>query len=496
MAPAKTLGKRRIGENQDNMVPSTLNETGQALEGHTDSVNCVLVLPESHLIVTACRDGHVRVYSPSGDGACLRAFKAHTGGVASLGQLGGDILVSGGYEDGCVSTWKASTGDALECFQLNERYRMVLKIVAVKAGCFLARVVTVESRGTLFVFSHESGRNVRILEELSLEMVNGGVVLDVSVSGDLIAVSAETKARSERHSNVVMLNASTLKPFFSMLAKLGKKVRGPSVAVGQKYIAIGSRDRIHLYQNTVGCPLVWQDDGIHLEGVELIKFVGDELLVSASESGIGCSCIFFTSLPTGESVRMDIPLSKIYSIAVTADGRLACAGFGIRQVLIVSPPAGWDGAIISSTLKAHAALIFAQPKAQIDFQQAPAPSGAADFATERQSSLEELKALSSKPDALEAMTVEALAEVVAGAMIGFHGEFRSRLPTLARCLRIVFRNNGVAGDMIVSFPQAKLLRNIVDTLHRDAVYMQLDEAAIDVFEWRLGRFLQDLRLKK
>lgn len=94
------------------------------------------------------------------------------------------------------------------------------------------------------------------------------------------------------------------------------------------------------------------------------------------------------------------------------------------------------------------------------------------------------------------MTVEALSEVLSAAMIGFQDEFLLQLPILAGCLRSIFRINGVAGDMIVSFPEAKLLKNSVATLHKDADYMKFNETLIESFEWRLGRFLHGLRLKK
>lgn len=90
------------------------------------------------------------------------------------------------------------------------------------------------------------------------------------------------------------------------------------------------------------------------------------------------------------------------------------------------------------------------------------------------------------------MDPEELSRVVAGAMIGFQEDSWRHLPLKAECLKKLFGNLCIDGDVIVEFPSSELLVLIVDGLKNDEAY-SLEDGTTRLLEWHLQRFLQKLR---
>lgn len=369
-------GSRKRGREDDDPLPVGVNSDGtgpagtladatassHVLKGHSESVSQVVVVPESCLIVTACCDGHLRVFARDGGGDALHDLDAHRAGevcwgVSALACLGGDIIASGGGEDGIVSTWLASSGLFLESLQLPLRWDdddgvscygvAGLTVAGSRNDCL---VVTNLGKYLTFI-SHNAGRKLRVM---SVEHTQCADTIHVSTHGDLVvAVGFDGE--------VSIFSATT--------CKLVNVLRGHTswalhASFSKQYIAAVSYDHIlHLHSNVEGYPLFGMAQessenrflGKHKNPVDYAKLVGDHFLITASRNmNGGGSRLRFRCLPACETLlHVDVEINCISNIAITVDGRLACVGEGGERALIVTPPA-----LVSASVKEQAALLF------------------------------------------------------------------------------------------------------------------------------------------
>lgn len=70
------------------------------------------------------------------------------------------------------------------------------------------------------------------------------------------------------------------------------------------------------------------------------------------------------------------------------------------------------------------------------------------------------QAASCQPSLFEAMSVDTICEVLAGVMISSEESFQGLVPLLSGCFKRVPRQNCIAADSIVDFPEAKLFAMI------------------------------------
>lgn len=341
----------------------------QALKGHTDHALRVIGLPESRLIVTACSDGRVRIFTQDGDGTPLYDLDARPGDGHFIDSwditpLGRDVVALAGSGNGCISTWLASSGVFLDSLKLPDLYTGVRVLSAAGSGrdCLVAGCNNEE---VVFI-SHSEGRKLRML---SAEPCGCGIITDISINGDVIAVGGVNTVR--------VFSATTRKPIGSLGG--GRFWFPSSVSVSKRFMATASHDTVLLCSNVAGFPLVEElkerVDNIVRE-VDAIALVGDALLLSSSSGklprgGFGWhrQCrLFFRSLPSCELLAyLDVEIERMESLTVTADGRIVCVGQGDRKALIVNPPAR-----VAAAIKKYAVRLFSpfSNKSVVNFMRA------------------------------------------------------------------------------------------------------------------------------
>lgn len=106
-----------------------------------------------------------------------------------------------------------------------------------------------------------------------------------------------------------------------------------------------------------------------------------------------------------------------------------------------------------------------------------------------------LKATASDTQKVSLLGCDELLGTVAAVMVGFDEGSRLQLNVLAQCLRAVFQNLGILGDSVGDFPMEKLYMMIAGGLGEDPAYKKLGDSANVNYEWRLQRFLSQLRTR-
>lgn len=345
--PSGGPGDRAVRDNltPDRRAPRTLPAFSCVLNSHGNAVRCVVVLPESGLVATACDDGHVRVFAPNGDadgdGGPLHDIKAHEGRLTGLAPLGGDVIASGGRHEGCISTWRASKGRRLETLKLPEDCGGVSVIAALGSECFVAGTLS----GDVVFVSHLQGRK---LEVLSVEAGLCGIISDISVCGDVIIAAASD-------CEAMVLSAKSHKCLTELS---GHWDWVKCVSVSKTYFATGSDDKtIRLFRNSESYRLVHLLDGFHDDKLAFVTIIDDKLLMSASHNKAGGSIVNFTAVPSCNPVAsLNVDIERISAIAITADGKLACVGQGGQLALLATPPES-----VKDTLRKHAAAASTPP---------------------------------------------------------------------------------------------------------------------------------------
>lgn len=370
---ALTLSESRvrgIGKSTDDFddAPSGVNSgrfelvappaRSQKLEEHSEKVNRILVVPESRVVVTACADGRVRVFSP--DGEALHEMEADTvteeefeigyrPNLRGLASLGDDVIATGGDSNGVVSTWVASSGQFLESLELPlTDWNCSPGIRALAAAASRDDLLLAGNCNEELVFiSHCEGRNLQVL---SFEPSCCEVILHICTNGNVIAAVGTGGGMS-------IFNATTCKISAVLPDHTGANNYISALALNKHYIATKAHfEELRVVKNGPDFPDV---EVPHLPeahlGVGYVALVGDDLILSSQrlDRCMDRSTLLFRALPDGLPLaQVEINIGFIRAIAVTADGRLACGGDG-EKALIVWPPT-----VVAAAIKKEAALLF------------------------------------------------------------------------------------------------------------------------------------------
>lgn len=206
--------------------------------------------------------------------------------------------------------------------------------------------------------------------------------------------------------------------------------------------------------------------------IRQIVFATSDVLLTTSDD----DTMAFTRISTGQVlVRLDVDFVIQY-FEIMPNGQVVCVGWK-GTALLFYPPAS-----IADDVKKHAASIALESTGKPSEK-----NGSCSF------NLGELKTAASDPEALVAMNLDELSSVVSAAMVDFRLDSSQLLSILSKCLGVVFSNNVIYGDMIIDYPHADWAKMITGELSKSDDYVGLGENAIAAFEWRLGRFLKNLR---
>lgn len=482
----------------------------QALFTHPSAVTKIALLPHTHLIATACRDGHLRAFARDGRGTPIREIHAHADeSVFTLAPLGRNVVVSGGSRHGGhhprVATWAVgplldSTGPLLDSLNLPQYCGSVSAVSGTGGAVFVVGTV----KGYIFFISHASGRKLRVLSQRRNSV---DAIQDICRDGKF-AVVAGREVGPSVWSMADCERVAILRGHSRLVS---------TVAINALFVVTGSHDKsIGVFRNGGGFELVRSLKKPLLGEIEHVALAGDTL-ISTSKTDRDEVCLNFFSLSSYSSLgHVNVAIIKALAIDVTCDGRIAIGGK--EKSVIASPPVS-----VTRALKAHIASelgpftaastpdgVSVPPMNSGVGTEAPRlSSGNSSVAVKKEpaavetidllldsSDLRALKSASSDLPALQSMSVAGLTSVVAASMINFEDEFLGYVSILAGCLLNVFRNNGISGDTIVCFPRAKLWNTIVDGLKSENKYAKLPTSATENFEWRLNRFLLELRAKK
>jgi hypothetical protein len=297
--------------------------------GEHGKVNYIVPLPTGDRVTTASDEGKVAVFAVA-TGALEFQFNAHEGGVRwrALAALGGDILVSGGEDDGKVLTWNVASGERLGEAAAGSG---VGALAAVDGWRFVAST----RGGDVLYYTHRGGRGVR--EATRFAGGHSDLVVDFAVFGGRLATAsidgtAAVWAVSSRH----------------RLARLsGHKYSVRSVDMNDRLVATASIDRTVRVYDAAGdysCTAVL--DWLHTNCVNSLALIGHDHILSTSSDTV---CV--TQLSSSTVIARTRPSCTARCAATLPDGRLAVCR-NESAALIDAPAAAAD------VLKAHGAAAF------------------------------------------------------------------------------------------------------------------------------------------
>jgi WD40 repeat protein len=321
-------------------MPAAEAPTGDvalAGQGENEWVRCLMPLTGGGHVATASSNGKVRLFAVA-TGALEHELDAHEGSIGwrALAALGGDFIVSGGY-DGKVITWNATSGERLGEAAAGHG---VGSLAALDGGRFVAGT----EGGDVVFYTHRGGRGVE--EAARIEGAHRDGVRDFAVCGGRLATASGDKTAA-----VWDIDSR------ERLARLGGHTEWvASVDVNDILVATASDDktvRVYNAERGYSCVIIAVLDWIHTDIVYSVAFVGDDHILSASYDHTVC----VTQL-SSSAVVARIKLSyKANWAAALPDGRLAVSGADGNAALIDAPAAAAD------ILKDHGAAAFPEAAA-------------------------------------------------------------------------------------------------------------------------------------
>jgi WD40 repeat protein len=285
-------------------------------------------LPGSNRVATASRYGKMRVFAVA-TGALEHTLDAHEEHVGwrALAALGGDIIVSGGEDDGKVVTWNATSGERLDEAAAGSG---VIALAALDGGRFVAGTTA----GDVVFYTHHGGRGVE--EVARVAGAHNSWVVDFSVCDGRMATASLDKTAAvwsvDSRERLATLRGHTSTVW--------------SVDVNDRLVATASlykTVRVYNAERDYSCTAVL--DWLHTSYVNSVAIIGDDHILSASFDNTVC----VTQLSSSTVVARTKLSYAVYCAAALPDGRLAVCCAGGFAALLDAPIA------VADILKAHGA---------------------------------------------------------------------------------------------------------------------------------------------
>jgi WD40 repeat protein len=171
-----------------NALPAAEAPTGVVpLAGHGKNkwVRRIVPLSGGERVATASSDGKLRVFAVA-TGALEHELDAHERDFwqRALASLGGDIIVSGGHDDGRVVTWNAASGKRLGEAAAGSG---VVALAAIDNRQFVAGT----GGGDIVFYTHHGGRGVE--EAARIARAHCHRVQDFALCGERLATVSHDK---------------------------------------------------------------------------------------------------------------------------------------------------------------------------------------------------------------------------------------------------------------------------------------------------------------
>ncbi|KAF3291569.1 hypothetical protein TWF970_000783 [Orbilia oligospora] len=239
----------------------------QRLGGHTSWVCDVMFSPDGQTLVSASRDGSIKLWDPA-TGRLLQKLEGHVSVRAVAFSLDGKTIASG-LDDKTVRLWSAGTGRPIGILEGHED--SVRRLAFSPSGTVLASVSDDKS---IILWDTESGEMLQRLEGHT-KAVNG---VAFSPDGSLMASASDDKTIKLWDARDNML----LRTLSGHEGEIYSVVFSPDSQI----LASASEDKaIGLWDTATGNQLKWLKG--HLDEVNTVAFSPDgRFLVSGSQDGM------------------------------------------------------------------------------------------------------------------------------------------------------------------------------------------------------------------
>jgi WD40 repeat protein len=241
-------------------------------------LQCIVPLPGGDRVVTASSKGKVRVFAVT-TGALEHELDAHKGAIGerALAALGGDIIISGGKNDGTIVTWNTASGDWLGEAAVGDG---VIALAALDDWQFVAGT----DCGDVMFYKHDRGRGVEEAACVVDEHSDG--ISDFALCGGRLAT-----ASSDQTATVWSVDSRERVATLS-----GHTDWVVSVDMNDQLVVTASNDKtVRVYNAERGYSCTAVVGWFHTDWVNSVAIIGDDHILSASHDHNVC----VTQISTG-----------------------------------------------------------------------------------------------------------------------------------------------------------------------------------------------------
>jgi len=307
------------------------------LDGHSDTVRCVALTPDSSLAVSAGDDHTLRVWDTR-SGACLHVLQGHTDTVITLAVTRGGRWAVSGSADNMLRLWDIKTG---MCLHTLEGHNGPVPGVSVTPDGRFA--VSGGADRKLLVWDLQTGRCLHVLKQ------GGDPIECVAITPDgSRAVSSERTLRVWDVGSGTCLHVlngreesvEVRPPGTADFAGLLRAARVASLNIWVEGLAVTPDGRRAVSANRDNTLRIWDlENGACLHTLEghsgLVSSVKVVFRGGCAVSGSWDKTLRVWDLDSGECLGVYATPEEVTSLGVSDSGDAVCAGTPSGQVLVI-----------------------------------------------------------------------------------------------------------------------------------------------------------------
>lgn len=235
----------------------------------------------------------------------------------NIAAIGDDLLVTAS-DSGWVVTWRASSGEVLDCYYLGQAKSEVL------VSCHSLIVLAVED-GTFYLLKHKNGKNVHLFSTFRTTRDDAPYYL--TSYGTVFAASARN--------SITVFDTQFKKCIARLPVPLGDIRACFHLDLNHRYLVGVREDTMYVYANQTDFPLQ-RIVSFPDTDATAVKLLCDDMVLVAGTANSTLSLVCLKTADVLQCIRL--PFEQVNSILITADARIVVVAFGDEELAVFDAP--------------------------------------------------------------------------------------------------------------------------------------------------------------